>query len=147
MDPANPTDSLTHQHSTPGHDGTSQEVTAPNTQRLRESGAGSLITLTEFYHRIINDWERTLLGLRSVTRDLLEGGEVRQARDAARFFGNAFSMFLSWGCDVRAGYGALEMISYPIIGLALRTTFDDITFQLQQVRDGNIGYERYQFYG
>jgi hypothetical protein len=97
----------------------------------------SIPTLTGHYNLIVREWEQLL---EAVSRVLAENKDDNNKNDiipalkrGKKFFDNALSMFISWGCDIRIDYGNLEKIQDSTITLSIRATFEDIEFHLAQM--------------
>jgi hypothetical protein len=95
-------------------------------------------TLKGRYNRIVHEWEHLV---EAVSKVLVENKDDNNKNDTMsalkrgkRFFDNALSMFISWGCDIRIDSGTLEKIQDSTITLSIRATFEDIEFHLAQMR-------------
>ena len=98
----------------------------------------SIPTLKGHYNRIVHEWEQLV---RAVSKVLVENMDDNNKHDiipalrrGKRFFDNALSMFISWGCDIRIDSHTLEKIQDSTITLSIRATFEDIEFHLAQMR-------------
>lgn len=98
----------------------------------------SIPTLKVHYNRIVHEWEQLV---EAVSKVLVENRDDNDKNDiipalkrGKRFFDNALSMLISWGCDIRVDSGTLEKIQDSTITLSIRATFEDIEFHLAQMR-------------
>jgi hypothetical protein len=97
----------------------------------------SIPTLKEHYNRIVHDWRQLVEAVSKVLVENRDDNDKKETIPALkrgkRFFDNALSMFISWGCDIRIDYNTLEKIQDSTITLSIRATFEDIEFHLGQM--------------